>query len=117
MAPMAPSAPAQRRRAVAPERCRHLPPALVDHCLTSPIEIRLNCRVLGHRAPLRIQHRKGYAGSARLVLERFQAKWSPVRVKKTRQIRNLGPVSIPYRNGKGSRPPNKVVRGIFINFV
>ena len=99
MAPMAPSAPAQRRRAVAPERCRHLPSALVDHCLTSPIEIRLNCRVLGRRAPLRIQHRKGYAGSARLVPERFQAKacpgldpgWRPVRVKKTRQIENLEP--------------------------
>src|SRR5882724_5402901 len=96
---MAPSAPAQRKRAVAPEGCRRLPPALVDHCLTSPIEIRLNCRVLGRRAPLRIQHRKGYAGSAQLVLERFQAKacpgldpgWIPVRLKKTRQIRNPGP--------------------------
>jgi hypothetical protein len=26
-----------------------------------------------------------------VVLERFQAKWKPVRVKKTRQIRNLEP--------------------------
>jgi hypothetical protein len=28
------------------------------------------------------------------MLERFQAKWKPVRVKKTRQIKNLEPVSI-----------------------
>jgi hypothetical protein len=26
-----------------------------------------------------------------VVLERFQAKWTPVRVKKTRQITNLEP--------------------------
>ena len=29
--------------------------------------------------------------SARGILERFQAKWKPVRVKKTRQIKNLEP--------------------------
>jgi hypothetical protein len=29
--------------------------------------------------------------SMRLPLERFQAKWKPVRVKKTRQIKNPGP--------------------------
>ena len=109
---MAPSAPVQRRRAAAPEGCRRLPPALVDHCLTSPIEIRLNCRVLGRRAPLRTQHRKGYAGSAQLVLERFQAKWRPVRVKKTRQIKNLEPRfdSIETEKAQGTALPRALPR-------
>jgi hypothetical protein len=30
-------------------------------------------------------------------IERFQAKWKPVRVKKTRQIKNLEPASIPSK--------------------
>ena len=47
----APPAPAQRRRALRPSRRRHLPSALVDRCLTSQIEIRLNCHVLGRCAP------------------------------------------------------------------
>jgi len=35
--------------------------------------------------------------------ERFQAKWRPVRVKKTRQIKNLEPFPFRFhRNGKGS---------------
>jgi hypothetical protein len=33
--------------------------------------------------------------------ERFQAKWKPVRVKKTRQIKNLEPLRF-HRSGKGS---------------
>jgi hypothetical protein len=36
------------------------------------------------------------------ILERFQAKWRPVRVKKTRQIKNLEPRFDFHRNGKGS---------------
>ena len=35
-------------------------------------------------------------------LERFQAKWKPVRVKKTRQIKARAPLRF-YRSGKGSR--------------
>src|SRR5215468_8075250 len=38
-------------------------------------------------------------------LERFRAKWAPVRVKKTRQNKNLEPPFRFNRNGKGSRPP------------
>ena len=36
-------------------------------------------------------------------LERFRAKWAPVRVKKTRQNKNLEPPFRFNRNGKGSR--------------
>jgi hypothetical protein len=36
-------------------------------------------------------------------LERFRAKWAPVRVKKTRQNKKLEPPFRFNRNGKGSR--------------
>src|SRR5690242_21488395 len=39
----------------------------------------------------------------RRLLERFRAKWAPVRVKKTRQNKNLEPPFRFNRNGKGSR--------------
>jgi len=47
----------------------------------------------------------GYA--AIFTLERFQAKWRPVRVKKTRQIKNLEPRfdSIETEKALGSRAP------------
>ena len=38
-------------------------------------------------------------GGARVV-ERFRAKWIPVRVKKTRQNKKLEPGSDPIRTGK-----------------
>jgi hypothetical protein len=50
IAPMWSRAPAQRRRALLPAR-RHRPPsALVGLCLTSQIDILLNCQVLGRIA-------------------------------------------------------------------
>jgi hypothetical protein len=42
---------------------RHHPPlVLVDRYLTSQIEIRLNCHILGRSAPLLLHCRKAYAG-------------------------------------------------------
>src|SRR5688500_16737408 len=39
---------------------------------------------------------KARGGSPERLLERFPAKWKPVRVKKTRQIKNL--VSVPMQS-------------------
>jgi hypothetical protein len=55
------------------------------------------------RAPSRKWQNGGETGNyARyfVALERFQAKWTPVRVKKTRQIKNLEPASIPSKRKK-----------------
>src|SRR5260221_3156904 len=45
------------------------------------------------------------------ILERFQAKWRPVRVKKTRQIKNLEPRfdSIETEKGSSARPHETAV--------
>jgi hypothetical protein len=45
------------------------------------------------------------ASSANLNLERFQAKWKPVRVKKTRQIKNLEPRFDSIETEKAPGPP------------
>ena len=55
----APPAPAQRKPAWRRQRRRHLPPALVDRCLTLQIEIRLNCHILGRDGPFPISTSQG----------------------------------------------------------
>ena len=51
-----------------------------------------------------------FACIAMPALERFRAKWAPVRVKKTRQNKNLEPSFRFNRNGKGSSWPRRLDR-------
>jgi hypothetical protein len=48
----------------------------------------------------KLQPQPSGRGSAKSPLERFRAKWTPVRVKKTRQTKNLSPVLIQSERKK-----------------
>jgi hypothetical protein len=53
----------------------------------------------------------GIGPFGRRYLERFPAKWIPVRVKKTRQNKEIEPPFRFNRNGKGSRELMEFARG------
>jgi hypothetical protein len=48
-------------------------------------------------------------------LERFPAKWGPVRVKKTRQIKNLEPRSDSIRTEKAPGSGENIVQPLFVH--
>src|SRR5258706_146712 len=50
------------------------------------------CKAATNVETTRRRHRGG-PGGARWAIERFSAKWTPVRVKKTRQMKSLEPRS------------------------
>jgi hypothetical protein len=50
------------------------------------------------------------------MLERFQAKWIPLRVKKTRQNRKLEPVPIPSERGEAVARRGRTAHAKFLKF-
>jgi hypothetical protein len=79
-----------------------------NHRPVAPTELRTPKNTRARPTPLGVERARDpfqYIRETTVsrLLERFQAKWIPVRVKKTRQTKTRAPFPF-HRNGKGSRP-------------